>query len=515
MRIAPNIKSAIVAMLFLSLVIMLRADTITVTNANDSGPGSLRQALADANDGDTIDFAVTGTIGLTSGELVVDKNITISGPGAKQLSVDANQTSDVFSIDRDKITLIAGLTIGNGQIGIWNDHATLTVDHCIVSHNSYVGLYNNAYYDGQTFGSASLTVTNSIINTNSGGGIYNSAWKESATLIVDASTLSDNSADSVGVSNSTITANSAAQYGGGVYNGFATLSVVNSTISGNSTGTGGGGIYNVGTLGISDSTLSGNSSSDAGGAIYNFGGAAVLTVNNCTVSTNSAATYGGGIYSDGLTVTLQNSTFSGNSAGASLGYSGGGIINYNATLIVRNSTFSGNSAYLAGGIHNSAAMLLIGNTVLNTGALGVNLVNTGTGASEGYNLSSDDGGGFLTGPEDQINTDPLLGPLQNNGGLTFTHELLSSSPAIDAGNPNFIPPPFFDQRGPGFDRVVDGRIDIGSFEVQGPTPTPSPTPTPTPSATPTVTPTASPTPTATPRATPRPRPTPHSRPTPP
>jgi len=60
----------------------------------------------------------------------------------------------------------------------------------------------------------------------------------------------------------------------------------------------------------------------------------------------------------------------------------------------------------------------------------------------------------------------LLGPLQDNGGSTFTHELLSGSPAIDAGDPNFTPPPFFDQRGPGFDRVVNSRIDIGSFEVQ-------------------------------------------------
>jgi hypothetical protein len=85
-----------------AMAIHAHADTITVTNTNDSGPGSLRQALADANDGDTIDFAVTGTIGLTSGELLVDKSITISGPGADRLSVYANQASNVFSIERDK-----------------------------------------------------------------------------------------------------------------------------------------------------------------------------------------------------------------------------------------------------------------------------------------------------------------------------------------------------------------------------------------------------------------------------
>src|SRR5206468_11718407 len=108
------------------------------------------------------------------------------------------------------------------------------------------------------------------------------------------------------------------------------------------------------------------------------------------------------------------------------------------------------------------------------------------------------------------NTDPMLGPLQDNGGPTFTNALLPDSPAINAGDPSFTPPPFFDQRGPGFDRVASGRIDIGSFEVQGPTPTPTPTASPIP----TPTPTATARPTATPRVTPRPPPTPRLRPIP-
>jgi hypothetical protein len=174
--------------------------------------------------------------------------------------------------------------------------------------------------------------------------------------------------------------------------------------------------------------------------------------------------------------------------------------------------------------------LQIGNTIVNAGASGANIINSGgTVTSHGYNLSSDDAGGFLTGPGDQINTNPLLGPLQDNGGPTFTHELLPGSPAIDAGDPNFTPPPFFDQRGQGFPRVVNGRIDKGSFEVQSggtPTPTPTTTTTPTPTTTPTATATATHTPTPTPTAThtptptptatltPRPTPTPRSQPTP-
>src|SRR5262249_6438269 len=149
-------------------------------------------------------------------------------------------------------------------------------------------------------------------------------------------------------------------------------------------------------------------------------------------------------------------------------------------------------------------------TILKRGESGSNIVNdSGTLTSGGYNLSNDDGSGYLIGPGDQINTDPLLGPLQNNGGPTFPHPLFPRRPAIGAGDAKFTPPPFFDQRGPGFDRVVNGRIDKGSFEVQL-----SSTPTPTPSATATTTPTPIPTATATPTATARPTPTPRFHPAP-
>jgi len=126
-----------------------------------------------------------------------------------------------------------------------------------------------------------------------------------------------------------------------------------------------------------------------------------------------------------------------------------------------------------GNICATCCPVQLGSTILKNGNILV--LGTGTVTSLGYNVSSDNGGGFLIGPGDQINTDPLLGPLQDNGGPTLTHALLPGSPAIDAGDPNFTPPPYYDQRGPGFSRVFGGRIDIGSFEVQ-PLPRPSPTP---------------------------------------
>jgi hypothetical protein len=81
-------------LLFCAVVVHPQAATITVINTNDSCPGSLRQALANANDGDTIHFAVTGTISLTSGELLVDKNIVISGPmGRRFVSATSHRPS--------------------------------------------------------------------------------------------------------------------------------------------------------------------------------------------------------------------------------------------------------------------------------------------------------------------------------------------------------------------------------------------------------------------------------------
>ena len=99
------------------IALSAQAVTITVTNTNDSGAGSLRQALADAHDGDTIDFGVTGTITLTTGGLPVNKSISINGPGSDHLTVDGNHASGVFyvQVEGGGATTIAGLTITNGN----------------------------------------------------------------------------------------------------------------------------------------------------------------------------------------------------------------------------------------------------------------------------------------------------------------------------------------------------------------------------------------------------------------
>ena len=403
------------------IALSTQAATITVTNTNDGGPGSLRQALADAHNEDVINFdpSLNGqTITLTSGELVVNKIVSIYGPGPNNLTVDANHASRVFHVTGGASAGISGLSIINGSAsglyggGIYNDHSTLSVINCTLRGNSA-----NA-------------------PTGGGGGIYNDASYGTASVYVLNCTLSGNSA-SYG-------------YGGGIgnegYNGTATLTVLSSTLSGNSAASGGG-IYSERLV----------------------DGSATLEVLNSTLSGNSAS-FGGAIYA-------RSDAFG------------------SATLYVLHSTLSGNSAAGAsggGGIYNTGAITQLTSTVFNTSDI---FNASGMIGSLGYNLSSDDGGGFLTATGDQINTDPMLGPLQDNGGPAFTHTLLSGSPAIDAGDPSFDPysfnPPLLeDQRGAGFPRVVNDRIDIGAFEVP-----PAPTPTPTPTATATATPTPTPTPT--------------------
>jgi hypothetical protein len=207
----------------------LASNTITVTNTNDSGAGSLRNAIAAANPGDIITFSVTGTITLTSGTLTIGKNLTISGPGASNLAISGNNLFQVFFISSTATVTISGLTIENGNNpnggGIWNQ-GTLSLSNSIVSGNT----------------------------SFQGGGINNGGGNTSATLIV---------------TNSTISGNSASASGGGIFN-FGTLTVTGSTISGNTAVSGGGGIENQGGSTVTNSTFSGNQAT-VGAGIRNYG----------------------------------------------------------------------------------------------------------------------------------------------------------------------------------------------------------------------------------------------------
>ena len=432
-----NLRVLICLVLVCAVAVSVHANIITVTNTNDSGPGSLRQALANASDGDLINFAVTGTIVLTSGGLVIDKNVTISGPGPDRLSIDGNQAKFecVFGVapyNTANTVTISGLTVTNGDCGIYSDHSPLTVTNCVVTANGGdgpsffgIGINNN-------LGPAAPIKRG---NARDGRRAYTNHPAGFPMLTVANCVISDNS-------------------GSGVQNLSAPVTIINTTISGNSADEGGG-------INTGGGKLPGN-----------------LTVINSTISGNFASSDGGGIASGFSVLTIVNSTISGNSVGDPDDGYGGGIASGSSfvppALTITNSTVSGNSAAICGGI--CGGTFEIGNTILNANASG-NI--GGTVTSRGYNVCSDDADGLLNGPGDQINTNPLLGPLRNHGGPTLTHMPMRGSPAIDAGDPN-TPPPDHDQRGACFLRVFGGRIDVGSVETQ-PRPqcvTPAPRPGP-------------------------------------
>jgi hypothetical protein len=259
--------------------------------------------------------------------------------------------------------------------------------------------------------------------------------------------------------------------GGGIYNNlFSTVALANSMVSGN-TAYFGGRIVNNGDLTLTNSTVSGNAVYGRGGAIYN-GGDLILT--NSTVSVNVAYWAGGGIHNGWSSyLALTNSTVSGNvGVGISLmrsnayltnstvsGNYGSGIFIYYSSAYLTNSTVSGN---YDGGIRNYGD----GGAALTNTILASNNAPTCNGSvtSLGYNLADDTSCG-LTATGDLVVADAMLGPLQDNGGPTETHDLLPGSPAIDAGSPG-CPPPDTDQRGVA--RPQGAARDIEAVEAPEP-----------------------------------------------
>jgi hypothetical protein len=271
-----------------------------VTTSADSGAGSLRQAIADACAGSTITFDmtpghVTSPITLTSGELLINKNLTINGPGASALIISGNNASRVFRIQSGNVT-ISGLAIANGKVtggnsggGVLNN-GTLTLKSCSINANSAANAGGGVDNDGQN-GTASLTIINSTVSGNSapsfGGGVFNSGFNGTGT---------------VNIINSTIGGNGTPSFGGGVYNagggGTANLNITNSTIAGNTAASSGGGIFNEGNLGVANVSLKNTIVSDNTGPnaangpdIFNSSGS--ISGNNNLIKTNTGYTISG------------------------------------------------------------------------------------------------------------------------------------------------------------------------------------------------------------------------------
>lgn len=467
-----------------------------VVDSNDDVT-SLREAIAATNamsGGDEIVFDIgldePATILLQHGQLEVTDALTITGPGPDLLTIDAQEQSrilDFRAVDRnfsiEGLRLTRGRTVGEddpysnhvlggGAIRIRTDGM-----HSIVSSVIEDNAVTGSHADGGGISSnGHLTVVNSKIHHNSaahsGGGIRGS------NVTVVSSMISDNEAGADG---------------GGIRGGghLTVVRVTSSIISGNSAGGTGGGIYNYDTE-LNSSTISGNSSRESGGGVAGHR----VSVSSSTISGNSAVLNGGGTFAEGTkyaTTSINSSTISGNSAGVRGGgihFKSGFYLGWEGSrLTVTSSTVTGNSAgKFAGGIYaNESDGHIISNSIVATNSdsgrapnvwasepipsLQHSLVgdNTGTNWAEASAETPDADGNRIGGPIGGV-IDPLIGPLADNGGPTFTHALVAGSPAINSGDPSAVAGvddvPLYDQRGDGFSRVQNGRIDIGAIEYQ-------------------------------------------------
>jgi Tol biopolymer transport system component len=442
---------AAVAILFFTAS-FIHAATITVTNLNNVGAGSLRQAVIDAVSGDTIDFApnVRGTIVLTA-KISFSKSLIITGPGAGILTISngAQSPAGIFEVlgnfggalNLSKITLTgSGPGFQGGAIS--SIGGAVKISNCVLTGNG--GTDNNHTQDGGAVyvSGAILTIDHCLISNNkatNGGGI----WMEAGSI--NDSIISNNVAfdsgggaeifGAVAITNTSFLGNSAGFQGGGAYVGFGgSLNLLNSTIANNvATGSeipavaprGAGLMLGFGNISIINSTISGNRCGP--------------NLPQTTISRQ-----GGGIYkSQGAMLTLVNSTITRNSA-----MHGGGIRTEVFNLpILQNTIVAGNSAVSVNGFLPSPDI-------------------EGPAISQGNNLIGDNTRLVMTAQTgDQIGTNnspisPQLGSLANNGGATYTHSLFLNSPAINAGNNGNSPAT--DQRG--IARPQNGTVDIGSFE---------------------------------------------------
>jgi predicted outer membrane repeat protein len=393
--------------------------------ADANGKRTLRAAIMEANahaGADTIVLAAgqyelslvgSGEDAAATGDLDITQNLTIIGSGADSVIIDANQIDRVFDILSGGSLQLTGMTLTGGLTDLGG------------------GLRVRA--------GGSATVTDSLLTANhattQGGAVSCESYAAAVSLV-----------------RTTLSANTAVTGAAIVVYGHATVQLADSTVIGNMTSQGST-ILDNGTLIITRSTIANNEALFY--AAINVGG--TLTLTNSTISGNLAQDRIGAIaVQSGGTVTAMNSTITLNRA---LG-SGFGAIKNEGAFQVQNSIIAGNlSPTSAVDIGGSRAFTSLGHNLIGSGV-------GGTGFTDGVN-------GDLVGTTGSLR-DPLLGPLQDNGGPTYTHVPLPGSPAIDAGDDTDAPatdqtgiPRPQDGDGDGTATVDMGAVERYSGEIRG------------------------------------------------
>jgi hypothetical protein len=283
-----------------------------VTNTTDNDPGSLRQAIANVAEGETITFARAlggQTITLTGGVLTLSKNVTIDASAlAGGIRLDANHASQIFTLGGGVTVALKSLTMINGHSdasswgGAIHNDGTLALTHCTLADHTVDAGSNG----GAIHSSGSLTLTGCVLSGNTSGGRGGAIMSNGGFVTL---------------TNCTLTGNTSAGIGGAINNEGSTLTLTNSTLTGN--------------------TSLGSTESAQGGAIFNFD--VPLTLIHCTLTGNTATGNGGAIRTQAGTATIHNTIIAGNTSGngPDIG-SGGTTFNIaGANLIGDNATVSG------------------------------------------------------------------------------------------------------------------------------------------------------------------------------
>jgi CSLREA domain-containing protein len=406
-------------------------------------------------------------------------------PTVSANTITVTTTADEVNNDGD-CSLREAVLAANGDTAVDACAAGSGDDIITLPPGTYtLSLVGSGEDDAQT-GDLDLTANVTIIGAGQGNTIIDGV---SADRVFDIH--QDVEAHIVGVT----VQNGSATSGGGIYvSGGLTLR--DSRVTANTTTGVGGGIFVGGTLTVTHSRIDGNQANGGGGVFVSF---LPTTITDSEISGNSVTGGGGGVYSSG-SLDLVNSTLSGNEANGS----GGGLFVvesndirlYNVTISANTADADGDGNGDGGGVRVFGS-ISIANTLIGGNMDGGGDVRpdcSGVLVSEGYNLIGNVTGCTINGDAtgNLISVDPLLGPLQNNGGTTLTHALLGGSPAINAGNPGGC----YDETGAalttdqrGFARPASGSplCDMGAYEAGA-----DDDATPTPTATAVVTPTATP-----------------------
>ncbi|KAB2898623.1 MAG: right-handed parallel beta-helix repeat-containing protein [Dokdonella sp.] len=440
------------------------AASIPVTNCNDAGTGSLRDAISGAASGDTIDLTglSCSTITLTTGMISIGQDdLTLQGPGMLALEVSGNDASRVFWHVGDGTLRINDMTVSHGHKYLAEGDTGNPAGGCVFSLGHVTMDHAWAKYCKAESSDVDTPVRGGAIYAKLGLGLFNSfitsseakstafetrgggAYTQGAAMIIES--IIENNAATGPVANTGGGIQTGSLRAGGVA-GDDVLSKY-STFNNNHAMLGGG-IYTNADLSVLNSTVSGNSACGGGGiyVVHGANGSGPVVLDNSTVSGNEAwcAKRPAGITLWNRDGDFRDSTIAFNvTEGSGTKYGAGVRVPNSANTVTLNNTIISNNTLFDGSIHR----------VDDIGGAG-----TTSGANNLVFYPSS-----MTMPAGTILlTDPMLRPLANNGGLTRTHMPNFGSPVIDVGNN--VSGATVDQRGSGFPRIRGSQADIGAIE---------------------------------------------------